>query len=315
VILALLGLAETALGTRTVARSSISRSQIHARRSPIADFAKPVTKQVRIPNKVENVKKQVLKPAIQPKLNPKNIALGLLMIGAIIKGVPSAHALDIFDDDWVRNFKVDFAGYEIDHRVIVEGVVAGQFVGFIGALVGGRAARKRQAEVEKLAKQLKEVNLKLRERQSRVRHQSHPSREVKDPLLERIFGYLRMGKRTLKEKNASSALTAFNNAMEAIAEAKRNGAFKNFQAERKAHRGLGAAQLLLENYNEALKHMKKVVEISDANNDKNGLGDAYGVIADIYTELDEYEQAALYYDKYIEAINMDQDVSELNLEM
>ena len=42
-------------------------------------------------------------------------------------------------------------------------------------------------------------------------------------------GYLRMGKRTLKEKNGESALTAFNKAIDAIATARKAGGFDNYQ--------------------------------------------------------------------------------------
>mmetsp|Transcript_32659 Transcript_32659/g.45545 ORF Transcript_32659/g.45545 Transcript_32659/m.45545 type:complete len:354 (+) Transcript_32659:121-1182(+) len=233
--------------------------------------------------------------------------MGLMMLAALLH-TDSAHALDVFDNDWVSQFKVDFAGFEIDHRVLVEGVVGGQFVGFIGALVGGRAAKKRKDEVEKLAKQLKDVNAKLRAKARTMRRQK--DQEVKDPLYERVFGYLRMGKRTLKEKNGEAALSAFQKAMQAIKEAKQAGSFNNFMAERKCHRGLGAAQLLLGNYPAALEHLEKVVEISLANNENTGVGDAYGAIADIYTEANDFENAAIYYDKYIEAINDDIQTSE-----
>jgi hypothetical protein len=36
-----------------------------------------------------------------------------------------------------------------------------------------------------------------------------------------------------------------------------------------------------------------------------GDADAYGTIADCYTDLDMFEQAAEYYDKYIQAMNRD----------
>eukprot|EP00471_Norrisiella_sphaerica_P009023 CAMPEP_0184504082 /NCGR_PEP_ID=MMETSP0113_2-20130426/52142_1 /TAXON_ID=91329 /ORGANISM="Norrisiella sphaerica, Strain BC52" /LENGTH=342 /DNA_ID=CAMNT_0026893697 /DNA_START=10 /DNA_END=1038 /DNA_ORIENTATION=- len=244
--------------------------------------------------------------------NQRKAALGLIVMAGLMHA-GGAHALDIFDEEWIRNFKVDVGGFEIDHRLLVEGVVGGQFIGFIGALVGGRAAKKRKDEVEKLALQLKEVNAKLRAQSRRFRPKN-VIKEAKDPLYERVFGYLRMGKRTLKDGNGEAALGAFQKAMNAIAEAKQTGSFNNYQAERKAHRGLGAAHRLLGNLRSALEHMERVVEISLKSGDKTGLGDAYGVLADIYTEIDEYEKAATYYDKYIEAINDDIQTSE-NLEM
>lgn len=36
-----------------------------------------------------------------------------------------------------------------------------------------------------------------------------------------------------------------------------------------------------------------------------GDADAYGTIADIYTEIGEFEKAALYYDKYISKMDTD----------
>lgn len=47
-------------------------------------------------------------------------------------------------------------------------------------------------------------------------------------MYERIFGYLRLGKRTLKEGNGASALNAFQKAMDAIGEAKAAGTFDNY---------------------------------------------------------------------------------------
>lgn len=36
-----------------------------------------------------------------------------------------------------------------------------------------------------------------------------------------------------------------------------------------------------------------------------GDADAYGTIADCYTDLDEFEKAAEYYDRYIQCMNRD----------
>jgi len=235
--------------------------------------------------------------------NPGTV-VSFLILASLLHGVP-AHALDIFDDDWIRNFKVDVAGIEIDHRFIVESVVAGQFVGFIGALVGGRAAKQRKDEVEKLAQQLKELNIKLRNK-ARASRPRKKLAEDKDPQHERILGYLRMGKRTLKDQNGEAALSAFQKAMDSITEAKRAGPYENPQVERKAHRGMGAANVLLGNYPAALEHMNKVVALSTGK-DATGLGDAYGVIADIYTEMGDFAKAADYYDLYMKAIVEDQE--------
>ena len=76
-----------------------------------------------------------------------------------------------------------------------------------------------------------------------------------------------------------------------------------WRARRKALRGMGAACGCLGEHSEALGYMEQVVSISEANEDMNGLADAYGVTADLYTELGDFEHAALWYDKYIETMN------------
>ena len=49
----------------------------------------------------------------------------------------------------------------------------------------------------------------------------------------------------------------------------------------------------------AIKHLERVLELSKEIGDNVGDADAYGTIADIYTEIGEFEKAALYYDMYI----------------
>jgi tetratricopeptide (TPR) repeat protein len=52
-------------------------------------------------------------------------------------------------------------------------------------------------------------------------------------------------------------------------------------------------------WQQAIDYLGKVLEISDDTGDHIGDVDAYGTIADIYTEMGEFEKAAEYYDKYI----------------
>jgi len=44
------------------------------------------------------------------------------------------------------------AGFIVDHRVLVDVLVTGQLIGFVGALIGGREARLRKEEISKLAR-------------------------------------------------------------------------------------------------------------------------------------------------------------------
>ena len=52
-------------------------------------------------------------------------------------------------------------------------------------------------------------------------------------------------------------------------------------------------------YREAIGFHKIVLETSAARGTQSGVTEAYGAIADCYTELGDLEEAAKYYDKYI----------------
>lgn len=55
----------------------------------------------------------------------------------------------------------------------------------------------------------------------------------------------------------------------------------------------------------AIQHLERVLEISNGMGDHVGDADAYGTIADIYTDMGQFEKAAKYYDQYIEKMNSD----------
>ena len=55
-------------------------------------------------------------------------------------------------------------------------------------------------------------------------------------------------------------------------------------------------------YQTAISQLKRVLEISQEMGDHVGDADAYDVIADIHTDLNDFDQAAIYYDKYIETM-------------
>ena len=58
-------------------------------------------------------------------------------------------------------------------------------------------------------------------------------------------------------------------------------------------------------YQAAISHLKRVLEISDEMSDHVGDADAFGTIADIYTDLGDFDKAAEYYDKYISRMASD----------
>jgi len=110
---------------------------------------------------------------------------------------------------------------------------------------------------------------------------------------------LKEGKRLLKDGNGPSAMVRFE---KALLLSRGSG---NKMQERRATRGLAASAKLLGNYRKAISYLERVLELSKVVGDNLGDADAYGVIADCYTELDDYGTAAEYYDKYIDAMNRD----------
>lgn len=110
---------------------------------------------------------------------------------------------------------------------------------------------------------------------------------------------LRAGKRLLKEQNGSAAMVRFEKALML------SKALQDKVQERRAMRGLAAAARLQHQYKPAIKYLERVLEISKAMNEYTGDADAYGTIADCYTDMGEFEKAAIYYDKYIECMNRD----------
>ena len=55
----------------------------------------------------------------------------------------------------------------------------------------------------------------------------------------------------------------------------------------------------------AIQHLERVLEISESMGDHVGDADAYGTIADIYTDIGQFEKAAKFYDRYIDTMNSD----------
>jgi tetratricopeptide (TPR) repeat protein len=107
---------------------------------------------------------------------------------------------------------------------------------------------------------------------------------------------LRAGKRLLKEQNGAAAMVRFEKAL-LLSRALADGV-----QQRRAVRGLAAAARLQGQYRAAIGHLERVLELSKQMGEFTGDADAYGVIADCYTDLGEFEKAALYYDKYIGAM-------------
>ena len=65
-------------------------------------------------------------------------------------------------------FEVTFLGQKFNHRNLVELLVLGQTIGFVGASVTGNALRKQKREVEALNEKLTRVSKELRKQTERV---------------------------------------------------------------------------------------------------------------------------------------------------
>ena len=62
------------------------------------------------------------------------------------------------------------------------------------------------------------------------------------------------------------------------------------------------------NLTAAIKHLERVLILSEEMSEFTGDADAYGSIADVYTDLGEFEKAAVFYDKYIQRMQEDSGV-------
>jgi tetratricopeptide (TPR) repeat protein len=110
---------------------------------------------------------------------------------------------------------------------------------------------------------------------------------------------LREGKRLLKAREGGAAMVRFEKALLLA----RGGADR--VRERRATRGLAAAARMVGQGRAAIRHLERVLEISAELGDSVGDADAYGTIADVYTDLGEFEKAGEFYDRYIDRMAKD----------
>lgn len=70
-------------------------------------------------------------------------------------------------------------------------------------------------------------------------------------------------------------------------------------------RSSGASLQRQGNYKEAIKYHSMVLSISKMTGEDSGVTEAYGAIADCYTEVGELEKAGKFYDEYIARLEND----------
>ncbi|RLN21750.1 protein FLUORESCENT IN BLUE LIGHT, chloroplastic-like [Panicum miliaceum] len=183
-------------------------------------------------------------------------------------------------------------------------------IAMVGATVGGLLARQRRGELARLNDQLRQINAALR-RQAKIESYAPalsyapvgskiPESEViVDPQKERLIAYLRTGKNYLRNQAPDRAFPEFKAALD-LAQA-----LGDHVEEKKAARGLGASLQRQGKYKEAIKYHSMVLNISKMTGEDAGVTEAYGAIADCYTELGELEKAGEFYDKYIARLESD----------
>ncbi|XP_042451064.1 protein FLUORESCENT IN BLUE LIGHT, chloroplastic-like isoform X2 [Zingiber officinale] len=183
-------------------------------------------------------------------------------------------------------------------------------IAMIGATVGGLLARQRRGELKRLNDQLRQINAALR-RQAKIESYAPnlsyapvgsrvaESEVVIDPRKEHLLTSLRTGKNYLRNQNLEKAFSEFKSALE-LAEI-----LGDHVEAKKAARGLGASLQRQGKYREAIKYHKMVLNISEKSGENSGVTEAYGAIADCFTELGELEQAGKFYDKYIARLESD----------
>ncbi|WOL13942.1 protein FLUORESCENT IN BLUE LIGHT, chloroplastic isoform X1 [Canna indica] len=182
-------------------------------------------------------------------------------------------------------------------------------IAVIGATVGGLLARTRKDELKRLNDQLRQINEALR-RQAKIESYApglsyapvgrlKETEVIVDPKKQQLLTSLRTGKKFLRNQDPRKAFAHFKEAFDLAQR------LEDHIEEKKAARGLGASLQRQGKYREAIKYHSKVLEISKQTGEVSGITEAYGAIADCYTELGDLERAAKFYDKYIARLETD----------
>lgn len=184
------------------------------------------------------------------------------------------------------------------------------FVALIGATVGGLLARQRRGELRRLNEQLRQINTALR-RQAKIESYAPslsyvpvsgriPENEIiVDERKQDLISRLKNGKNFLRNQDLENAFFEFKSALELAQK------LEDPIEEKKAARGLGASLQRQGKFCDAIKYHSMVLEISQREGEESGNTEAYGAIADCYTELGDLERAAKYYDQYIARLQSD----------
>ncbi|KAI3786219.1 hypothetical protein L1987_45354 [Smallanthus sonchifolius] len=122
---------------------------------------------------------------------------------------------------------------------------------------------------------------------------------VVDPRKQELISHLKNGKNFLRNQYPERAFSEFKIALELAQN------LKDPIEEKKAARGLGASLQRQGKHKEAIKYHSMVLSISEREGEDSGNTEAFGAIADCYTELGDLEKAATFYDQYIARLQAD----------
>ncbi|KAG2272036.1 hypothetical protein Bca52824_066591 [Brassica carinata] len=169
---------------------------------------------------------------------------------------------------------------------------------------------ERKGELQRLNEQLRQINAALR-RQAKIESYAPglsyapagariPESEIiMEPKKHELISKLKTGKTFLRNQEPEKAFEEFKTALE-LAQNLRDPI-----EEKKAARGLGASLQRQGKYREAIQYHNLVLAISKREGEDSGSTEAYGAIADCYTELGDLEKAGKYYDTYIARLETD----------
>ncbi|CAL0315466.1 unnamed protein product [Lupinus luteus] len=184
-------------------------------------------------------------------------------------------------------------------------------IALIGATVGGLLARQRKGELQRVNEQLLQINAALR-KQAKIESYAPTlsyapvggtrvldNEVIVDPKKQELISKLKTGKNFLRNQQPDKAFTEFKTALELAQN------LKDPIDEKKAARGLGASLQRQGKYRDAIKYHSLVLAISEREGENSGNTEAFGAIADCYTELGDLEKAGQFYDKYIDRLEKD----------
>eukprot|EP00892_Ulva_mutabilis_P006951 jgi/Ulvmu1/4628/UM002_0359.1 len=228
---------------------------------------------------------------------------------------------------------------DIPDSVIVVSLAVAQAITLTGSLVGGKLARKRRLEMEKLNDKLRQVVHELRkQKEAEVQSlvcvadpdegMSAYQRALEASLLapaaahpQETYGVEGISLASTRRKIAKLLLDAkadLDHKRPGEAELKCTDALVRCEelADKRASRAvlrvMGRAQRSLLDYKSAIHSLNKALKISESIGDSSGDVDTLGMIADVYVEMGDFERAAAIYDDVLNAIQNEDDTSVLS---